>query len=68
MNTSNAHFNIRPASQSQIKLWRKLQLKKYREQEGLYLVSGWRAVETFLFSAKQIVEAIIVSDEQRPNL
>ncbi len=61
-------MHIRPASQNQIRQWRKLRQKKYRDLEGLYLISGWKAAGEFLSAAGNLVKEIIVCKEKTERL
>lgn len=51
-----------PASQSQIKEWRQLSLKKFREQSARYLVQGRKVVAELLLS-ERAVECVVASAE-----
>ncbi|MFV1883295.1 MAG: TrmH family RNA methyltransferase [Balneola sp.] len=53
---------MRPASNAQIKLLRKLSQRKYREKEGLLIVEGERAVEQVLENGVIEVQSVFVEE------
>lgn len=53
---------MRSASNNQIKLLRKLGQKKHREQEGLFIVEGERAVEQVLENEVLSVKAVFLEE------
>ena len=58
-------MQIRPTSNNQIKLWRKLQQTKYRKKEGLFLAEGERCVEQIVENGFLKVESIILEKGYR---
>ncbi|WP_340105366.1 TrmH family RNA methyltransferase [Rhodohalobacter sp. 8-1] len=58
-------MQIRPASNNQLKLWRKLQQTKYRKKEGLFLAEGERCVEQIVENGFLKVESIILEKGYR---
>src|SRR6056297_3578167 len=60
-------MQIRPASNNQLKLWRKLQQTKYRKKEGLFLAEGERCVEQIVENGFLEVESIILEKGYRPG-
>ena len=61
-------MEIHPASKNQMRQWRKLRQKKYREREGLYIISGWNAAKEFLSAAGHLVNEIIVTETKTARL
>ena len=61
-------MKVQPASQNQIRQWRKLLRKKHRDAEGLFLVSGWNAVKEFLNGARNQVKEFIITKEHLDKL
>jgi RNA methyltransferase, TrmH family len=63
-------MQARPASQNQLKLWRKLLMGKYRKKEGLFIAEGERCVEQILKGNLVDVDALIVDEnyEQRSEI
>lgn len=55
---------MRKASNNEIKLLRKLNQKKYREQEQRFVVEGERAVEQVVENGLVEVETVFVTDEK----
>jgi len=55
-------------SKNQIKKWRKLQQKKYREQYGLFVAEGERCVRQILNNGMIDVESVILNEEFEGNL
>lgn len=60
-------MQIKPASNNQLKLWRKLQRTKYRRKEGLFIAEGERCVEQIVANGYVDVEALIVEEEYKPG-
>lgn len=60
-------MQISPASNSQLKLWKKLQMTKYRKKEGLFIAEGERCVEQILDGGFLDVETVIVEEEYEPG-
>lgn len=60
-------MQARPASQNQLKLWRKLLMGKYRKKEGLFLAEGERCVGQILKGKAVDVDAVIVDEEYEPE-
>lgn len=60
-------MQIRPASNNQIKLWRKLQQTKYRKKEGLFLAEGERCVEQIVENAFIEIDSIILETGYLPG-
>ena len=59
---------LQKASNSQVKLLRKLGQKKYREKEGLFLVEGERAVQQFLENKTvRMVDFFVVQGKELPS-
>src|SRR6056297_1105347 len=58
-------MQIRPASNNQLKLWRKLQQTKYRKKEGLFLAEGERCVEQIVENGFLKVKSIILEKGYR---
>lgn len=56
---------MKPASNNQIALLRKLGQKKYREKEGLFVVEGERAVQQVLENRIIKVEAVFIDDDEK---
>ncbi|MDI6777158.1 MAG: RNA methyltransferase [Syntrophales bacterium] len=53
-------------SKSQLKLWEKLELAKYRQREGLFLAEGFKVVQELLKSKSPWeTKAILVMEEKR---
>jgi RNA methyltransferase, TrmH family len=55
-------MKIKPASNNQLKLWRKLLQGKYRKREGLFLAEGIRCVNQILENGLMDVDAIIIEE------
>ncbi len=53
-------MKIKPASNNQLKLWKKLLHGKYRKREGLFIAEGQRCVNQILQNGIIRVEAIVV--------
>lgn len=60
-------MNIKPASNSQLKSWKKLQMGKYRKKEGLFLAEGIRCVEQILANGQVEVLELIIEKGWEPN-
>jgi len=60
-------MQIKPASNNQLKLWKKLQRTKYRKKEGLFLAEGERCVEQIVRNGYVDVEAVVVEKDYRPG-
>ena len=52
-------MQIKPASNNQLKLWRKLGQAKYRKKEGLFIAEGERCVEQIIANGYVNVAALI---------
>ncbi len=57
---------IRPLSAAKVRYYRKLHQKKYRRQEGLFIVSGRRAVDEIMASPLE-VENLLVDARGHPG-
>src|SRR5690625_7400318 len=55
---------IESKQNQQVKYWKKLHTKKYRDQENLFLIEGWHLLEEAVKSHWQIDKIII--DESVP--
>lgn len=53
-------MNIQPASNNQLKNWKKLQMGKYRKKSGFFLAEGVRCVEQILANGRVAVQELIV--------
>jgi len=60
-------MQIRPASNRQVKLWKKLQMTKYRKKEGLFIAEGERCVEQIIEGGYLDVESVIVEEGYEPG-
>ena len=60
-------MQIRPASNKQMKLWRKLQQTKYRKKEGLFLAEGERCVEQIIDNGLINVQSLILEKGYIPG-
>ena len=60
-------MQISPASNSQVKLWKKLQRTKYRKKEGLFIAEGERCVEQIIEGGYLDVESVIVEEGYDPG-
>ena len=60
-------MQIRPASNSQLKLWRKLQQTKYRKKEGLFLAEGERCVDQIVENGFIEIGSIILEKGYMPG-
>lgn len=60
-------MQIKPASNNQLKLWRKLQRTKYRKKEGLFIAEGERCVEQIVNNGLVDVEALLVEEGYQPG-
>ena len=60
-------MQIKPASNNQLKLWRKLKQTKYRKKEGLFLAEGERCVGQIVENGFLEVESIILEKGYRPG-
>lgn len=60
-------MQTKPASNNQVKLWRKLQRTKYRKKEGLFIAEGERCVEQIVTNGFVDVEAVVVEDGYQPG-
>ncbi|NBC27622.1 MAG: hypothetical protein GVY08_12230 [Bacteroidetes bacterium] len=60
-------MQIRPATNNQLKLWRKLQQTKYRKKEGLFLAEGERCVEQIVANGFINVNAFVVEIGYQPG-
>ncbi|WP_245570133.1 TrmH family RNA methyltransferase [Halalkalibacillus halophilus] len=57
---------ITSTQNKQVKNWRKLHSKKFREKEGLFLIEGWHLIEEALRSDWTVVELICTEDLELP--
>lgn len=55
-------IHAKPPSRNQVKQWRKLQQKKYREEYGLFIAEGARCAGQILDNALIDVECVILSE------
>jgi RNA methyltransferase, TrmH family len=55
-------MTIKPASNNQVKAWKKLAMGKYRKREGLFIAEGERCVEQILENGAVTVECILIRD------
>ncbi|REL24839.1 RNA methyltransferase [Rhodohalobacter sp. SW132] len=60
-------MKIKPASNNQLKLWRKLLKTKYRKNEGLFIAEGERCVEQIVQSGSIEVETVVVENGYTPG-
>lgn len=60
-------MNIKPASNNQLKAWKKLQMGKYRKRSGQFLAEGVRCVEQILENGKIVVEELIIQKGWNPE-
>lgn len=60
-------MQIKPASNNQTKLWRKLQQSKYRRKEGLFVAEGERCVEQIVANGFINVNALVVEKGYKPG-
>jgi len=61
-------MQIKPASNNQLKLWRKLQQTKYRKKEGQFLAEGERCVEQIVANGFLNVNAFVVEIGYQPGV
>ncbi|MDF2945485.1 MAG: putative TrmH family tRNA/rRNA methyltransferase [Bacillales bacterium] len=59
---------IESTKNESVKLWKKLQLRKYREKEGLFIVEGYHLVEEALKYEATVEQLIITDESQIQNL
>lgn len=59
-------MQITPASNNQLKLWKKLQMTKYRKKEGLFIAEGERCAGQILGGGFIEVEAVLVEEGFEP--
>lgn len=57
-------MSSKPASANQLKLWKKLLMRKYRKREKLFLAEGVRCVEQIIKNGTVSVREIIVETSQ----
>lgn len=55
-------MNVKPASNNQLKQWRKLLMGKYRKRENKFLAEGIRCVEQILHHKKVNIDALIITE------
>ncbi|WP_457566287.1 TrmH family RNA methyltransferase [Caldithrix abyssi] len=55
---------IKKISKNRLKFFRQLQKKKYRQEHGLYVVSGLRAVQEALSAAEIAIESVLIDEAQ----
>lgn len=60
-------MQIEPASNNQMKLWRKLQQTKYRKKEGFFLAEGERCVEQIVDNGFIEIDSIILEKGYTPG-
>ncbi len=58
---------IESKQNQQVKKWKKLHQKKYRDQEKMFLIEGWHLVEEAIKSNWSIETLIIVEGTQTPS-
>lgn len=56
-------MTLRPASNNQVKAWKKLKLGKYRKREGLFIAEGERCVTQILENRKVTVLSILLQED-----
>ena len=60
-------MNIKPASNNQLKSWKKLQMGKYRKRNQRFLAEGVRCVEQILENGKIEIEELIIQKDWNPE-
>lgn len=60
-------MNIQPASNNQLKSWKKLQMGKYRKKTGLFLAEGIRCVEQIIENGIIQVQELIIQKGWNPE-
>lgn len=58
---------IKPASNNQLKNWKKLQMGKYRKRMGLFLAEGVRCVEQILENGNIDIEELVIQKGWNPD-
>ncbi|MDQ0351208.1 TrmH family RNA methyltransferase [Alkalibacillus filiformis] len=58
---------IESKQNKRVKNWRKLHKKKYRDQEGLFLIEGWHLIEEAMKSDWMIDELIVLEGIEYPE-
>lgn len=60
-------MHIKPASNNDLKLWKKLQRTKYRKKEGLFIAEGERCVEQIVTNGFIDVKELVIQEGYQPG-
>jgi len=60
-------MQVSPASNNQVKLWKKLSMTKHRKKEWLFIAEGERCVEQILLNGFFKVDSIVIEEGFKPG-